>query len=235
MWRRQVTLKTALPVLLITGVLGLSGCGITYPSGRTDPIHDAVHRGNLAHVEKLLDRGTNVNATDGADRTPLWWAVMCDQPAIATVLIRRGGDINRGSSWKAYATPLHLAASKGFPDMIALLLDSGAAVNGGSRRDRITPLHWAAWYLHPDSVSLLLERGADVNARDVRESTPLHVEYPIPKSRPAADYASVVDLLVTHGADVNARNKFGDTPLKGAIWSGNPAAIERVRAAGANE
>ena len=227
-------IRVLVPLMVI--VIAASGCGIIYPTGRTDPIHDAVWRGNLPAVESLLDRGTNINATDGCGRTPLYWAAMIDRPEIASVLIKRGANVNKGASWKGHDTPLHVAANKGNEAIISILLDGGANVNVRSMSEQ-TPLHYAAWLMHPGAVSLLIARGADVNARDYQESTPLHVEYPypIPKDWPAADYAKVVKILIAHGADVNARNKRGNTPLKIAKQIGNEAAVNELLAAGAKE
>ena len=93
-------------------------------------------------------------------------------------------------------------------DVAALLLDSGADVNGKDS-DGGMPLHFAAGSGHADLVTLLLDRGADVNGKTNEGWTPLHY---------AADYghANVAALLLGRGAEVNGKTKdnFGWTPLE---------------------
>lgn len=69
-------------------------------------------------------------------------------------------------------TPLHLAAENCHTNVVALLLDRGAAINTVAK-DKATPLHLAAQEGCTDVVALLLARGARVNERDDQERTPL--------------------------------------------------------------
>src|SRR5580765_1362779 len=72
----------------------------------------------------------------------------------------------------AGATPLHHAAAFGSLSTMELLLEHGAAVNAGNRRQS-TPLLWA---LHDLSkVRLLLEHGATVNARTIDGRTAVYL------------------------------------------------------------
>ena len=65
-------------------------------------------------------------------------------------------------------TPLHLAASEGYIEMISLLLSRGADVAAVATNGE-TALHRAAAGGHKDVVELLLSRGADVAAVDDSE------------------------------------------------------------------
>ena len=70
-------------------------------------------------------------------------------------------------------TPLHLAASHGYPDLVELLLASNADVKARTNNGN-TPLEWAAYNGHSDVIALLLANKADVNAKDNAGWTPLH-------------------------------------------------------------
>ena len=66
-------------------------------------------------------------------------------------------------------TPLHLAASYGFTDVVRWLLAQGADVNS-TAYNRFTPLHLAR---DPETAKLLLEHKADVNAENSSGRTAL--------------------------------------------------------------
>ena len=105
------------------------------------------------------------------------------------------------------------AAQDGYVDVVRLLLDRGAEVNGQASGG-MTPIHYAAWFAHADVVRLLLDRGAEVNVKDNAGLTPLHYA--------AKDvYVDVIMLLLNRGADVNAKDNDGWTPLHDATWDGH--------------
>ncbi len=96
-------------------------------------------------------------------------------------------------------------------DLVTLLLDRGADVNGKDS-DGWTTLHYAARYAHVvDVVTLLLDRGADVNAKDkYRDFTALH-------HAAESGHVDVAALLIDRGADMNGKDVYGWTPLHYAV------------------
>jgi ankyrin repeat protein len=74
------------------------------------------------------------------------------------------------------STPLHCAAWKGHPEVVALLLKAGANVNAQNSNGHwgTTALHAAAHANQAAVAQLLIEHGADVNARDLSGKTPMH-------------------------------------------------------------
>lgn len=71
-------------------------------------------------------------------------------------------------------TPLHLAASKNYKDIIKILLKHGADPN---QKDILgnTPLHLAACSNNLEIVTLLLDAGTDVSSLDVYGRNPLQL------------------------------------------------------------
>ena len=81
----------------------------------------AVERGLIDIVEAFLNAGADSNMTEtDTGETPLLTAVICAQPAVAELLIRRGAmvDTRDRDGW----TPLMHAVDGSDPDAVALLL-----------------------------------------------------------------------------------------------------------------
>lgn len=102
----------------------------------------------------------NVDLANASNETPLMMAALRGHVALAEQLIARGAAVNR-AGW----TPLHYAATGPQTNMVALLLQRGAAIEALSP-NRSTPLMMASRYGPESSVDLLLARGASLKARN---------------------------------------------------------------------
>lgn len=111
--------------------------GALLPPEVTPPLL-AVHRGDAAALERLLDSDSGLLARP-FDPMPF---VDC-----------RGG------------TLLHCASALGERECVRLLLERGADVNAGSRADDLTPLHLAARRGDAETAEVLLSHGADPGRR----------------------------------------------------------------------
>ncbi|CAL5031842.1 unnamed protein product [Urochloa decumbens] len=133
-------------------------------------------------------------------------------------------------------TALHVAALRGFEDIIRFLIQRGANVNSidkfgnsplllalKSGHDRITSLlakHGAALNLEDaggylcrvvtdgkiDLLRRLLSYGVDPNCKNYDQRTPLHIAA-------ALGLHLVAGMLIDFGADVQAKDRWGNTPL----------------------
>lgn len=129
--------------------------------------------GDLAALKRMLDAGVDVNGRDSLDQTPLIAAVSQDSLLGVTELLKRGAklDIVDKAGW----TPLHFATFfSDDTDVMAALLDAGAAVNAQNDRG-ITSLYFAAATGHEAQVKLLLARGADKTIASKTGWTPLRI------------------------------------------------------------
>ena len=143
-----------------------------------EPIHQAAERGDVAALRRELDDGVSPNALSGRGRTPLHY--LCsrgDNPDARVdclhVLLEAGANVNAPNVHQN--TPLHLAAVRGYANVVAALLEAGADVNRGDHSN-FTPLHWACmrYDLHVEpALILLIRNGAAVNARTSQGRTPL--------------------------------------------------------------
>jgi cytochrome c len=149
-------------------------------------IHDAAKKGDVAGIEKVLDSGVDVDASDGR-ATPLYYAVTKGRVTAVRLLISKGADVNRGTAW---GPPIINAAWNCDTEILALLLEKGAEPNAAFETE--TALHMAAQRGHLDCVKLLVEAGADVNALNKFREPPIHSA-----KRKGAE--NVVQYLYHHG------------------------------------
>eukprot|EP00434_Breviolum_minutum_P014722 symbB.v1.2.012981.t1/scaffold908.1/size153097/14 len=115
-------------------------------------------------------------------------------------------------------TPLGLAARYGHRDVVELLLEEKAPIEGIGERAQ-TPLHSAAQAGHRDIVQLLLEVKAETEARDYHARTPLFLAT-------AFGCMDLVQLLLEEKADISAVDVDGVTPLSFADMRGKSELVE---------
>ena len=72
------------------------------------------------------------------------------------------------------STPLSEAAFRGNLEIVGMLIDEGADVNG-TNRDGNTPLLVAAFMCRTEVVEFLLDKGASTNLKNGKGETPLDV------------------------------------------------------------
>jgi ankyrin repeat protein len=152
----------------IVEVLLANGADIEGPTaagaGKLHPLHIVASNPRGASLARLLlERGAQLEARDGAGRTPLIAAVDADNASVADVLLRAGADPNSPDSLHGNA-PLVWAAAEGRLEVARLLLERGVDVNRKLPPDGDTPLHVAVGHHRIQIVPLLVRYGADVNA-----------------------------------------------------------------------
>src|SRR5438093_6224471 len=160
------------------------------------PLLDAAKSGDKQTMQSLLQKGANVNATEGDGTTALHWASYRDDLETADLLIRAGAKINAANDLGA--TPLWTACQNGSEGMVRRLLGAGANPNAKLLLGE-TLLMIASREGYPAIVEQLLAKGADPNARAARGQTALMWAV-------AQKHPEVVKVLLVHGADVHARS-----------------------------
>ncbi|MBR5950935.1 MAG: ankyrin repeat domain-containing protein [Actinomycetaceae bacterium] len=146
----------------------------------------AIAQGNMNIFMILLDAGADVNtpagfmntAKEGEGWTPLMNAILFDQLQLAEILLNRGANVNASArkgrmkgktreGTKEGTTALHIAAEKGYANMVQLLLSRGANINAAITSEKQkgqTALMIAAKNGHTEIVRILLEKGASATA-----------------------------------------------------------------------
>lgn len=205
----------------------------------TYAIHAAVFSKNLQMVGLLLTRGANVNA--GArygphllrhTRTALHMACSAGHLEMITILLDNKANVNAevglgGSVFLA-------AASKGYSDVVEILLRHGADVH--ARNKALSQTGDGAFYTaleaaccngHTRVVQLLLEKNPDVNVTSRKCGTPLTIAS-------AMGHIEIVHLLLKKGANVDVIGGDYGFALHAASLSGQRAVLKLLLNRNAN-
>jgi ankyrin repeat protein len=187
----------------------------------------AAEKGELAEVQRLLDKGVAVDSTNSADPayTALMHASAGGHVQVVDLLLRRGANVNVESKYGL--TPLMRAAQRGHRDTVELLLERGAQINAASL-DGDTALILAARAGRGDMVRLLRGKGAEIDAVS-------HGNTALLDAAMRGD-SGMVKVLLANGAAVDARREgaAGDTPLICAARRGHSDVVELLLGGGAD-
>jgi ankyrin repeat protein len=209
-------------------------------AGNDEDLLKAIESGRNDEVERMLDAGADVFATNAAGSTPMHMAAMVGNRKVAELLIARHANVNART--RPGVTPLHFASYHRHMEVTRLLLEQGAEVNAameygytplfkavepekldGGILPALTP---AAAIENKALVVLLLEKGAKVNVKLKDGVTPLHFAAML-------GVPDIVELLIAGGAQIDAEGN-GVTPLFMAAKFDRKEVAETLLAHGAN-
>jgi ankyrin repeat protein len=171
------------------------------------PVADAARAGDLETVRLLLQRGADVNGSQGDGMTALHWAAERGDVDMVETLLFAGANTISTTRNGSY-TALHLAARAGNADVMVALLDAEANAEARSSSGA-TPLHFAARAASSQAVRVLLDEGVEIDSREsAYEQTPL-------MWAAAFDHVEVVRLLLERGADHTLVSRVEDIAARG--------------------
>lgn len=135
---------------------------IRLPGERT-LLHEAMHRGMLEAVDKLLDRGINIQAQDIDKKTALHVAVLLNSHSSVDSVASRGAGVQAKVGFGESA--LNIAGRLKDYEAVDRLLDHGTHIQAQDR-DGKTALHLALRQNSLEIVQKLLDCGANKEAVD---------------------------------------------------------------------
>ena len=178
------------------------------------PLHLACQKGHLEIVKVLHQHGANIDAISEDQRgiSVLHEAVINHQVDIIKYLINQRVKMNVFDS--AGFCPLHIAAKRGYTDIMDLLMKEGSEVDCFFNDPMHTPLMTSVISGQYDSIKTLLEAGAKVDGI-LNDAAPLFqaIRYE-PTNVP------IVELLISFGANEYVPDEIGYYPLHCAAYYG---------------
>ena len=171
-------------------------------------LHFAAWKGHVDTITTLLEHATELNAGDVHGRTPFWFACNSDSKESASALLAALkpkysiAEINAPS--KRQRTPLRLAATHGFPEIVEELikmtaaagLDVKAMLDLQDTRKGFTALNRSAWRGELACVRLLLDHDADATLKDMEGNTALTLATTQWKMSGESTFEEIVMLLI---------------------------------------
>ncbi len=132
-------------------------------------IVDYVRKGNVQVAQLLIDHGADLNIRD-IEGTPLHMAINHNRPFVGDLALSRRLHeemakclVQNGARLQEFSfgnTDLHLAALRGFADLVPVLVRHGAEVNATNDYGH-TPLYYATRHGHRQTAEALIAAGAD--------------------------------------------------------------------------
>jgi cytohesin len=189
--------------------------GLALPEQCEWPFRGAAGDGWDEAVLFFIEQGIPVNAPDDKGRTALGLAAEEGRCNAVRILLEHGADLHLRNDCDE--SPLYSATRNAHPEVVGLLLQSGAAPNELQGPFHETPLHRAArgcMLPRPDEtderyrrvIRVLLAHGARIDARDATGAVPLHCAA-------QQNRQSATKELLQRGAALDAVEEHGHTAL----------------------
>ncbi|KAF3933651.1 Ankyrin-1 [Dactylellina cionopaga] len=144
--------------LLISNGLNID-YNFSYQEGKTILL-DTTEKRSLAAMKMLVEYGANLEASDDAGHTAIFWAIKSRSLAKTEFLIQKGANLEARDCNER--TPLIWAVEIGLIAIVRLLLRKGASADVKDKSDQ-TPLQLAAARGYPSILKVLATKGTDIH------------------------------------------------------------------------
>ena len=163
----------------------------------------AASKGYPSEIERLIEKGADIDSETSEGATPLIFAVTNNQLVAVNTLLYFNPSLDVVT--KNHETALLIAVKNRNFEITEALIRSGADIDY-SNRQGATSLHFASIYGYLEIVDLLLYYNASIDLKSKEGFTPLLTSI-------WAGYADIADLLIQNGANMEARDNDGFTPF----------------------
>lgn len=191
----------------------------------------ASYGGHADAVEVLLRSGAQINAANSRGDTSIAIASYMNHVTVVDVLLKRRANLLLATKEHKY-TPLHLAAYKGYTDVVSLFLDSDdehvhEIVNSKDKEGN-SPMMLASIQGHGEVLRLLLDHeSCDQSLIDNIGNSAVIL---------AANrgHLECLEILEEYGLDLDHTNSLGQTALFRAVLKSHVKALHHLLTRGAS-
>jgi len=229
---------------IVSYLVGMGSDVAALDNNQVAPLHSLAVRNLVREASLLIAKGADVNVLNYDRQTPLHFAASSNHPDMAGLLLKNKAQLEIKDHWGR--TPLVLGArERGGPELIKLLLDSGADANAVDKFGG-TALSLAAWRGKEEVVNILLNAGAEVPshkhqagmlliqasshglenlfdkmvANGAELTQKLQSGGTLLHEAGGGDSIRIVNKLIGSGLDINQKDLYGWTPLHYAAKNG---------------
>lgn len=195
----------------------------------TTLLHLAAEGGHLECCSLITERGSEVNAKDNLQETPLIRAVEKGHYPVVQLLVNKGADIHCKNR---FGDTIFRTIDRKH-EILRYLIEKGedSDLRANNHSYGTTLLHQMAERGDIEMVRLILTKGIDVNIRDMTGRTPLHH---CASGGGKEGSNEMVSFLISQGAIVNAQDDEGRTALHWACLSGFYETVKLLISKGAD-
>ncbi|KAI1325310.1 hypothetical protein F5Y16DRAFT_401470 [Xylariaceae sp. FL0255] len=209
----------------------------------------ATYMGHEAVVKLLLEKGSQIEAQDSKNCSPLQLACYRGHERIARALVEKGANVNSiGLGYSDWALAPLFSALSHSTSLAELLIEKGAdleyehpirdyEVEYLEEARRNTVLTSAASSGKLSIVRFLLEKGAEIEHKNTDyllkpKETPLLAA--VMSFRDGTEHLPTIQLLLEKGANIETAGEWDITPLIGAVQKELPTVVELLLNHGAD-
>ncbi|HEX2969004.1 MAG TPA: ankyrin repeat domain-containing protein [Bacteroidales bacterium] len=184
----------------------------------------AAGKGYSGEVQRLINKGADINSESNQGVTPLIFAVANNKSETVSTLLANDPDIDKYDDFQENA--LLVAVKNNFQEIAEKLIRAGANINAADRYNA-TPLHYASLYGYAQMADMLLYYEAEINPKTYDGSTPLMAGI-------WAGNILIAELLINNGARIEEKDDQGFTPFLLSSYFGDTLMMKMLYDAGAD-
>ena len=192
-------------------------------------LHEAAMAGDVAEIRRLLGLGADIDARDGAGRTPVMAATVARQTEAVRALLDAGADVVIRDD--RLDNPFLYAGAEGLLDILRLANEAGADPEITNRFGGVAVIP-ASERGHVEVVRYLLAE-SDIDVDHVNNLGWTALIEAVILGEGEALHQQIVRALVDAGADVNIADRDCVTPLQHARRRGYAEIVRTLENAGA--